>query len=246
MSEAAVVVCGFFDQASGLGGLGWRAPGGAGGLLGAEGDAKGATAEIGAEGDGTVELALSAEGARCVARLSPMLELAALTEPGGEATPGSPAAGICRARVEYDGPGGKRAIDCAAHLTRWGEDPLRGAELVRHLAIPVPDGALVVLTSRREPDASGHDAERTGAWLLEAEAQAHAFAEALLSTQYDEAGRQTRAGLELWPAGGEAPPMRAAGTVLGEALVSDSVRAALLESSAEGFASQGSYLIRRS
>lgn len=245
MSEVAPLVCGFFDEGTGLGGLGWRSGRGGGGLLEIEGGVEEASAELVPQDDASVQLTLAAGESRCTALVAPRDGATALADGDGRPPAGEPSAVICRTRVELSGAGRNRSLECPGHLTRWGGDPLQGAELVRHLALPGPDGALLVVVARREPGASGHDAEQCGAWLLDDEGGARAFAEALLSTQYDEAGRQTRAGLELWLAGTEAPPMRAAGTVMADAAERDGVQAALLESSAEGFTGRGSYLIWR-
>ena len=245
MSEASLLVCGFADEGTGLGGVAWRSGDAGGGLLANGGAVEEASAQLTPQDDGSVQLTLDAGESRCTVLLSPKAGATALADGDARPPAGEPSAAICRARVELSGAGPKRSLECLGHLTRWDEDPLPGAELVRHLAIPAPDGGLLVLVGRGEPGGSGHDAEQYGAWILDGEGGARPFAEALLSTQYDEAGRQTRAGLELWPVGAEAPPMRAAGTVLGEAAVRDGVQAALLESSAEGFAGRGSYLIWR-
>ena len=116
--------------------------------------------------------------------------------------------------------------------------------LFRHLAIPAPDGGLIVATAAREPGHSDHAAERTAAWLIDADGRSTRFAETLLSTQYDADGRQTRVGLELWPSDSEAPAMRAAANALGVAEV-DGVSAAPMRSSAEGTPGLGAYLIWR-
>ena len=117
---------------------------------------------------------------------------------------------------------------------------------MRHLVIPAPNDGLLVFSARRDPGADDHSAERGLAWRLDPEGHASPFAEALLSTQYDDAGRQTRAGLELWPGESDSPPHRAAGVVLGGQVANgERVSAALLHSSAEGTTGLGSYLIWR-
>jgi hypothetical protein len=244
MSEAPLLVCGFFDQPTLLGGLAWRTPGG-GGLLAREGEVSEADAEFAEEG-GAVELTLESPEASCETELSPLTEPAALKDPAGDDPPGKPRSAICGARVKLSAKGRKRTVDCLGYLTRWESSPIEGAEVMRYLAIPGAERTLLVLTASREPGADGHSGERSCAWLLDAEGRASAFSEALLSTQYDDSGRQTRAGLELWPGEPDAPPMRAAGTLLGEAANGPGLTAALLESSAEGVHGLGGYLIWRS
>lgn len=229
------VVCGFWDEAAGLAGLGWTLGGSSSGLL-AQGDTvAAASSEIEAGNETT--LVLEASDARVEAKLRPRPGATSLNGDGTESAP-------CAATV-YTEPGG-RTIECPGHVTRWGADPTHGAGVLRHLTLPAPEGALLVVLSRGEAGVDSHDAEGSSAWLLDPEGGASRYPEAFLSTQYDPNGRQTRAGLELWGAAEEAPPMRAAGTRLGDAPEpSAGVTAALLRTSAEGTRGLGSYLIWR-
>jgi hypothetical protein len=135
-----------------------------------------------------------------------------------------------------------RTLQCFGHVSRWSADPSDGTGIFRHLAIERSDGALILVVARGE--GAEHGAEKTAAWLLDREGGFTAFSEALLSTQYDKAGRHTRAGLELWPDEEEVPPMRAAGTRLG-GTDADGLSAAFLRCSSEGSEGLGSYLIGR-
>jgi hypothetical protein len=168
----------------------------------------------------------------------------ALELPGGE--PAGLSAAICEAEVEFELEGRKRSLDCAGHLTSWqGPGEAEPSELCRHLAIPLAEDGLVVLAARRPKGAGGHDEEVVHAWRLDPEGGTLTYEEALLSTQYDEAGGQTRAGLELWPSSGpDAHPMRAAGTAIG-AVEAGRATAALLRTSSEGRAGLGDYLVWR-
>lgn len=228
-------VCGFWDEASGLAGLGWTLGGSSAGLL-AQGDAvAAASAEI--EADEETTLVLEAADARVEAKLRPRPGAISLNGDGTESGP-------CAASIRIE-PGG-RTIECPGHVTRWGADPTDGAGVLRHLTVPAPDGALLVVLSRGDAGADSHGAEGSEAWLLDPEGGARHYPEAFLSTQYDPGGRQSRAGLELWGAEEEAPPMRAAGTRLGDAPgPAGGVTAALLRTSAEGSPGLGSYLIWR-
>ena len=233
--SGAGVVCGFWDEAAKLAGLGWTLGGSSAGVLARGDEVAPATAEIAADGDTT--LVLEATDARVEAKLSPRPAAASLNGDGTESA-------SCAATVRIEADGG--AIECAGHLTRWGADPTSGAGVLRHLTLPAADGGLLVVLARGEAGASGHDAESSSAWLLDSGGGTSRYPDAFLSTQYDGDGRQTRAGLELWSGENDAPPMRAAGTLLGNAPdPAGGVTAALLRTSAEGTPGLGSYVIWR-
>lgn len=231
------LVCGFWDEAAGLAGLGWKLGDNRSGLVLRDGEVATAAAEL-SEGD-TVRLTLEADGERVEAELTP--------KPGATTLAGTNGNGIesarCAATVRVAGE--RRVIECQGHLTRWGTDPLAGAGVLRYLAIPAADDGVLVVLASGGPGA-GFAEESSSAWLLNAEGGATRYPDAWLSTQYDERGHQTRAGLELWSAEEETPPMRAAGTRLGD--VPDpaaGVTAAILRTSAEGAPGLGAYLIWR-
>jgi hypothetical protein len=96
-----------------------------------------------------------------------------------------------------------------------GPDPSETA-LTRSIAIAFSDGGILALEANRPAGAESHAEEEVTAALADPEGMATEFSEALLSTQYDEAGRQVRATLELW-ADEEITPSRgrrAAGTIV--------------------------------
>jgi hypothetical protein len=236
MSAPGEVVCGFGDEATGLAGVGWSLGGSAGGLLSANGTSSAAEASIEQNGDG-LRLVLRTEGTSVEVDLSPAAPAASL--PGADG--GDPSAAVCTALARPSEGGG---VECAGQATHWESDPAGGAGTFRHLAIPAPEGGLILVISTGP--GSDHASETTGAWLLDGTGRASAFAEALLSTQYDGAGLPARAGLELWPAADDdAHLTRAAGTAVGAASEQGAVSAALMRTSAEGCAGLGSYLLRR-
>jgi hypothetical protein len=245
VSEGAgsALVCGFADPAGAVAGLCWRLDGVAAGVLLAGDAAIPAEAELG-EGDGGLELKLSAGGAGCQATLLPRPAPVDLNGPDG--SPVGISGAICAAAVEFEHEGKGRSLSCAGHLTRWQGDPLEDSDILRHLSVPLADDGVVLVVARRPAGSREHGEEETGAWRLDEEGGAEALAEALLSTQYDDGGGQTRAGLELWPAGGEGEtlPLRAAGTRIGGA-EANGVSAVFLNTSSEGRTGIGSYLIRR-
>ena len=238
--SGGALVCGFSDVAAGLGGLAWRL-GEEGGLAMSDAGIHPARVEISASEE-SIELRLSSDAGETAARLAPRpgrltLETAAGVEPPG----GRLEAAICAAEVEPAGQ--SRTLSCFGHMSSWAEDPSAGAGTFRHLAIERSDGSLLLLVARG--DGGGHGAEEAAAWLLDREGGFITFGEALLSTQYDKDRRQARAGLELWPEGDEAPPMRAAGTRLGGTEGDGAISAALFRCSSEGSEGLGGYLIRR-
>lgn len=228
-----MIVCGFADPAGVVAGVAWRLGEESGGVLLA-GDAVSA-AEVELEtGDSDLNAGFSAGDAS-----------AELSMPWRVGDPdGGPSRGVAEGRVEFQLHGKKRSLNCPAHAVGWATDPRQGAELVRHLAIPHGDDGLLLLVARRPEGAEGHADEEVSAWRFGSEGAA-GFEEALVSTQYDEEGLQTRVGLELWSGEeGETHPIRAAGTAAG-VVEAGAVRAALLHTSAEGRDGLGDYLIWR-
>ena len=244
MSDAAGFVCGFADEATAVVGLAWSLGSDRGGLLIREGDTRAAEVEARFNGDGA-ELTLGADGASWEAALSARPQFHELPAAPVELGLGEPSAAICSVRARID-DGTERTVECRGHLTRWGTDPLEGTELFRHIAIPGPDGSLLLATAARPQGARNHADEGIAAWRLDPEGGANSFAEALLSTQYDGDGVHVRAGLELWRSERETPPVRAAGRVVrGTAARVGAVTAVVLHTSAEGSEGIGDYLVWR-
>lgn len=246
------LVCGFWDEADRLAGLGWRLGGEQGGVVLREGSV---TAADGAEIAVAAEVAVAAaDGAETAdGEESLRLELSAGEErieaelrPRGR----SPANGdgvstvACEATVRVAGR--RRVVRCAGYATRWASDPLAGTGVLRHLALPAPDGGALVVLARGAAGADFSEEAARG-WLFDSGGAASGYPSAYLSTQYDSEGRQTRAGVELWSEDPEAGPMRAAGTLLGEVAEpgAGGVSAAILRSSADGATGLGGYLIWR-
>ena len=95
----------------------------------------------------------------------------------------------------------------------WGEPDWQRIGSTRTLAAWLDDGTGVALCAVRPASATDHEDEATWAALLGA-AGSLRVDEPRLSTTYDEAGRQRRAGLELWVGEDDGYPRRAAGEVL--------------------------------
>jgi hypothetical protein len=120
---------------------------------------------------------------------------------------------ICRVGGELRRGAQAVAISCLGVLTQADPDPSR-FELRRSLAVALADGGLLALEAARPSGARDHGAEIVTATLTAAEGEPVEIAEALLSTEYDAAGRHRRAGLELWPEGEDVLPLRAAGSLV--------------------------------
>jgi hypothetical protein len=228
------LVCGFWDEATRLAGLGWQLGEASGGVV-MRGDRVTAASAGIDSGGSSVRLDLTGGDERIEAELTPHHEGAPANGDGNESSP-------CSATVRVTGQ--RRVIECQGYLTRWAADPLHGAGLLRYLAMPAADGRVLVVLARAK-EGEGFAEEHSSALLLSAEGDTSPYPHAFLSTQYDSEGRQTRAGLELWSSDEEAPPIRAAGTLLGEVAVGDGVSAAILRTSAEGAVGLGGYLIWR-
>jgi hypothetical protein len=104
-----------------------------------------------------------------------------------------------------------RCLGQRGHL--WGEPDWTRIETTRTLSAWLDDGTGLALTAVRPSGAADHAAEATWAALLGG-AGTLRVDEPRLSTTYDEAGRQRRAGLELWVGEEDAYPRRASGVLL--------------------------------
>ena len=232
MSDA--IVCGFWDAESGLAGIAWALAGASGCVL-RRPDETPEVAAAAIAGDDEPAVRIEAGGETVEAKLKPRSKPSPL--PGFEAE-----AALVRAAVKG---GAVRKAKCEGYVIRWAADPTEAAGLLRHLALPAAEDSVLIAISSAEPGAPDHSAEACSAWLLDPEGGSAAYPEALVSTQYDAAGLQTRVGVELWSGEDDAPPMRGAGTVAGGATALDGVSAALLDSSVEGHRGAGGYLIWR-
>jgi len=91
--------------------------------------------------------------------------------------------------------------------------------LRRSIGVVFSDGGLLALTAMRPQGAAGHGEEEVAAIVCDPDAAPVEVSEALLSTEYDEAGVQRRATLELWLDGEDGQPMRGAGTLISASAV---------------------------
>ena len=95
----------------------------------------------------------------------------------------------------YSGSGGEAGFEGAG--VGWA---LSGEEHARSLRAlwAMGEGKLLAMFALRDEGASDHGSETVGAVRISTDGNVLAYEEPLLSTEYDAAGRQTRATLELW------------------------------------------------
>jgi hypothetical protein len=98
-------------------------------------------------------------------------------------------------------------------LHRRGEETSGGVSLTRDATIILSDGGLICVTSAAPEGDINHGDEETVAAITHPGGYI-AFDEVLLSTEYDSAGRQRRATLELWPATDDVAALHGAGSVV--------------------------------
>ena len=150
------------------------------------------------------------------------LELDAISEPAA-LDPGSGAARaggmegyeqLCRVRGTVTVEGAEVAVDCLGQRGHsWGRPDWSRLTLARTVSAWLEDGSGVTLTAVRTTKAKHHADEKVAAHLI-GDGRPRPVSEPLLSTTYDEEGRQRMAGLELWVGEDDGYPLRAAGQVL--------------------------------
>jgi hypothetical protein len=130
----------------------------------------------------------------------------------------------CRVRGTVSVSGRDVAVDGPGELvTARGAVPQARAALVRELDAWMEDDGAIALHAVRPATEAAHDQEQVTTLLVEGEPpRAQRPDESRLSTAYDAEGRQSRAGLELWPREDSDYPRRVAGEALcGATVVTD-------------------------
>jgi hypothetical protein len=238
----SAIVCGFGDVAAGLGGLAWDI-GEPGAALLSQGEAHRATFAIEQGGDAaTVEI--TAGDLAIEATLAPHTTEVPLVDRDGH-DPHGLRFSACAAEVRS--AGGNQTFRCPGYIARWSANPVEGAGTFRQIAIERGDESFLIVTAVGQPGSEGHGEERTSGWLLEGES-ATPFEESLISTQYDDSGKPTRLGLELWAEDADQSSRAAATRVSGSSLgvvTSGATSAGLLSCHLDGTEGVGSYLLWR-
>jgi hypothetical protein len=124
---------------------------------------------------------------------------------------------VCRVLGELRQDGKTHQVACLGVRSEVVSEPAPDqVSLIRSIAVAFSDGGLLALRAARPEGASDHGDEEIVAAVASPEGEVVTVRESLLSTQYDEAGRQVRATLELWPREGDdpRPPLRAAGSIV--------------------------------
>ena len=121
---------------------------------------------------------------------------------------------LCRVQGTVRARGRAHELRCLGQRGHaWGEPDWGRIESARTLGAWLDDGSGVVLSAVRPSGARGHEPEAIWAALVGATGSLRVD-DPRLSTTYDAAGRQRRAGLELWVGEDDAYPRRATGEVV--------------------------------
>jgi len=130
---------------------------------------------------------------------------------------GSEELAACRMVGELRRDGETRRIACIGVRSDASTDAdPQEAGLARSIAVAFADGGLLAARAARPRDATDHGSDEVVAAIADPDGAVTQVREALLSTQFDDAGRHVRATLELWPDQGDdpRPPLRAAGSIV--------------------------------
>jgi hypothetical protein len=240
--EQSAIVCGFSDVAAGIGGLAWDI-GDPGGILLSGGEARPASFAL-EEGGDAATIEITAGDQTLEATLAPHTAEVPLAD-RDDRNPHGLRFSACAAEVHS--PGGSGTIRCGGYIARWNGDPVEGAVTFRQIAIERGGESFLIATAVGPAGSADHGEELTSAWLLDGE-NAIPFEEALISTQYDASGSQTRLGLELWAVDADqssrAAATRVSGTSLG-VVEASATRAGLFSCHTDGTEGFGSYLLWR-
>jgi hypothetical protein len=123
---------------------------------------------------------------------------------------------ICTVSGSVSVAGDRRSVECLGQRGHtWGTPDWERMALARTVSAWLGTDRAVALSAIRPARADSHDQEAVSAFLIEGDPPlAAAVADARLSTVYDGAGRQQRAGLELWVTDDAEFPRRLAGEVV--------------------------------
>ena len=117
---------------------------------------------------------------------------------------------LCRVRGTVE----DRPVDCLGQRGHsWGRPDWDRIALARTVSAWLDPETAVTVTAVRPVKAKHHADEAVAAYVVSGGVP-ELMEEPLVSTTYDADGRQRHVGLELWPAGDDALPHRAAGEVL--------------------------------
>ena len=138
-------------------------------------------------------------------------------------------------------------LDCRGVLHRREDGAPESAGLSRDATIILADGGLICIAAAAPEGDFDHGDEETVAAITHPGGYIE-FDEVLLSTEYDTAGRQRRATLELWPATDEVAALHGAGSVIAGCTAKvggSTINTALFRWSLDGHLGLGRYEITR-
>lgn len=137
-------------------------------------------------------------------------------------------------------------LDCPGVLHARSDSEPAATSLSRELTIVLSDGGLICAAAARATGTDRHSEEESVAAISHPGGYIE-FSQVLLSTEYDGAGRQRRATLELWPESDEIAALHGAGNVISGCTAKvDGARinTALFRWSLDGHTGLGRYEIR--
>lgn len=143
--------------------------------------------------------------------------------------------------------GQEHELECKGVLHRRDEEAPEPSGLSRDATIILSDGGLICVASVAPDGDIDHGDEETLAAISHPGGYIE-FDEVLLSTEYDSAGRQKRATLELWPATDDVAALHGAGSVVTGCTAKTGagvVNTALFRWSLDGHLGLGRYEITR-
>jgi hypothetical protein len=177
------------------------------------------------------------------------VEIASMGEPisfDGELT-GRREASLVETKGRLVHRGQTHELDCKGVLHKRDESSEEPSGLTRDATIILADGGLICVASAAPRGDIDHGEEETVAAITHPGGYIE-FDEVLLSTEYDSAGRQRRATLELWPASDEVAALHGAGSVVTGCtakIAGGVVNTALFRWSLDGHLGLGRYEITR-
>jgi hypothetical protein len=152
---------------------------------------------------------------------------------------------LCRISGELVEGDRRIALDCPGVL-HYREGGAAAPALTRDLTVVLSDGGLISVSSVRASQEGGHGSEESVAAISHPRGYIEC-GQALISTEYDSAGRQRRATLELWPESDEIAALHGAGTAISGCTAKAGgaqINTALFRWSLDGHTGLGRYEIR--
>jgi hypothetical protein len=152
---------------------------------------------------------------------------------------------LCRISGELVEGDRRIELNCPGVL-HYREGGTADPALSRDLTVVLTEGGLISVSAVRATASGGHGSEESVAAISHPGGYIE-FGQALISTEYDRAGRQRRATLELWPESDEIAALHGAGTAISGCTAKAGgaqINTALFRWSLDGHTGLGRYEIR--